>query len=515
MNYNFNHNNCSYHNINLVSFNNQDLVFTFSLFFHKVLSVFYKLFCSFIYKCFFLELLFILLLLIPHHGQALTSVTSNFIHGHSPYLTFDDGRTRATDINSLLWITLSNGVKFTPTANNSSSLPIELPNVGESFADIDMLIPTDFDSISLNSIIGSPYNYWGDDDGDGQGINGISVSGSLSLSIVDKYNQPVARRDVLSNCNAPYKITLTSTDGTLSTQYGVPNNNNFNASNVTYYINPKIIPEVCFVVPSLENSGIVEGINFSGPANIWKDRKGFIPQSNDPSSYHLNFPTTGADKLEFDLEIVNGQILRWTPINKSNIIATVSFNNATGSSIKVTLSGPSADLTQWDLDSPAPIFKPDLPQVFELLGRDYQNNIVVKYGFVLKQWFVNRSTKDYSYSNSSRWCSAIGSNMPKVKDLTNAVCLGSWAGDHCKGSSGASPASDGNYYQRQINAGLFSEWGNMPTYSNAKFGMNHYWTSESNSNGEQFGVYATGGGIFKFNPNDSGDTYSHTICVAP
>ena len=390
---------------------------------------------------------------ISFSNYALTTKTTNIIQGSAPYLTFDGGRTRATNTEALVGIYLSDGRTFTPTANDSSlDNPIVLP---------------------------------------------------------------VARRDVLSNCNAPYKITLTSTDGTLSTQYGVPNNNNFNASNVTYYINPKIIPEVCFVMPSLENSGIVEGINFSGPANIWKDKKGFIPQSNDPSSYHLNFPTTGADKLAFDLEIVNGQILRWTPVNKSNIIATVSFNNATGSSVKVTLSGPSANLTQWDLDSPAHIFKPDLPQVFELLGRDYQNNIVVKYGFVLKQWFVNRSTKDYSYSNSSRWCSAIGYNMPKVKDLTNAVCLGLWAGDHCEGSSGALPASDGNYYKRQINAGLFSEWGNMPTYSNAKFGINHYWTSDSNGNGEQFGVYATGGGIFKFNPNDSSDTYSHTICVAP
>ena len=508
---------CPTYNLTLVKLSSHGLLSHYNLFFQQIwqnFSKFLQLAC--LSRQMVLVLTAVVLQSISFANYALTTKTTNIIQGSAPYLTFDGGRTRVTNTEALLGISLSDGRTFTPTANDSSlDNPIVLPVAGQSFNDIGMFIPTDTDSIELSSVIGPPNNYWGDDDGDGQGIDGISVSGSLSLSIVDKYNQPVARRDVLSNCNAPYKITLTSTDGTLSTQYGVPNNNNFNASNVTYYINPKIIPEVCFVMPSLENSGIVEGINFSGPANIWKDKKGFIPQSNDPSSYHLNFPTTGADKLAFDLEIVNGQILRWTPVNKSNIIATVSFNNATGSSVKVTLSGPSANLTQWDLDSPAHIFKPDLPQVFELLGRDYQNNIVVKYGFVLKQWFVNRSTKDYSYSNSSRWCSAIGYNMPKVKDLTNAVCLGLWAGDHCEGSSGALPASDGNYYKRQINAGLFSEWGNMPTYSNAKFGINHYWTSDSNGNGEQFGVYATGGGIFKFNPNDSSDTYSHTICVAP
>ena len=472
-------------------------------FFHNVLSL-----------QTFSALLLILLILIPYYSQALTSVTSNFIHGNSPYLTFDGGRTRATGINSLLWITLSNGMKFTPT-NNSSTLPIELPNYGESFADIDMLIPTDYDSISLNSIIGSPYNYWGDDDGDGQGIDGILVSGSLSLSIVDKYNQAVARKDVLSNCYAPYKLTLSSTDGTLSTQYGVPNQNNFNASNMTYYITPKLIPEVCFAMPSLENSGIVEGLNFSGSANIWKDGKGFILQSTDPSSYNLNFPTTGANNLNFNLEIINGRTLNWAPVTRSNITATITPNNSAGTSVKVTLTGPVAIPSQWDLDSPGHIFKPNLPQVFELVGRDNNGNAVVKYGFQLKQWFINRSTKDYAYSNASRWCAAIGYNVPKVKDLTNAVCVGVWGGDRCKDSTGALPASDGNYYQRQINAGLFSEWGNMPTYRNAQFGMNHYWTLDTNRNGEQFGVYSTGGGIFKFSSDDTSDTVSHTICVAP
>ncbi|MBI0154628.1 hypothetical protein [Gilliamella sp. W8128] len=464
-----------------------------------------------------LVLTMVVLQSISFANYALTTKTTNIIQGSAPYLTFDGGRTRATNTEALLGISLSDGRTFTPTANDSSlDNPIVLPVAGQSFNDIGMFIPTDTDSIELSSVIGAPNNYWGDDDGDGQGIDGVSVSGGLSLSIVDKYNQAVARKDVLSNCNAPYKITLISTDGTLSTQYGVPNQNNFNASNATYYITPKLIPEVCFAKPSLEHSGIYDGLNFSGSADIWKDQKGFIVQSTDPSSYNLNFPTTGANNLIFDLEIVNGRALSWAPVTQSKITATITPNNSTGTSVKVTLTGPFAKPEQWDSDSPGHIFKPNLPQVFELVGRDNNGNAVVKYGFVLKQWFVNRSTNDYSYSNTSRWCSAIGYNMPKVEDLTNAACLGLWSGDNCEGSSGASPASDGNYYKRQINAGLFAEWGNMYTsYKDAEFGLNHYWTLDTNKNGEQFGVYATGGGIFKFNSDDTSGTYSHTICVAP
>ncbi|MBI0061787.1 hypothetical protein H3T83_11360, partial [Gilliamella sp. M0320] len=77
------------------------------------------------------------------------------------------------------------------------------------------------------------YNYWGDDDGDGQGIDGVTATGSLNLSIVDKYNNPVARNKILTFCGdkAPYKLTLSNTEGTLKTRYGVPNESRFSASN--------------------------------------------------------------------------------------------------------------------------------------------------------------------------------------------------------------------------------------------------------------------------------------------
>ena len=71
-----------------------------------------------------------------------------------------------------------------------------------------MFIPTNTNSIRLNTLIGAPYNYWRDDDGDGQGSNGISATGNLTLTIVDNKNQVVARNHVLNICEAPYKVTI-------------------------------------------------------------------------------------------------------------------------------------------------------------------------------------------------------------------------------------------------------------------------------------------------------------------
>ncbi|MBI0118717.1 hypothetical protein, partial [Gilliamella sp. W8129] len=110
---------------------------------------------------------------ISFANYALTTTTTNIIYGSAPYLTFDGGRTRVTNTESLLRISLSDGRTFTPTTNDSSDNPIELPVEGQSFADIGMLVPTDTNSIALSSLIGTPYNYWGDDDGDGQGVNGV------------------------------------------------------------------------------------------------------------------------------------------------------------------------------------------------------------------------------------------------------------------------------------------------------------------------------------------------------
>ncbi|OCF95212.1 hypothetical protein A9G16_00870 [Gilliamella apicola] len=193
---------------------------------------------------------------ISFSNYALTTKTTNIIQGSAPYLTFDGGRTRATNTKALLGISLSDGRTFTPTTNDSRNHPIVLPVAGQSFKDIGMLVPTNTDSIALSSLIGAPYNYWGDDDGDGKDVyyGDITATGSLKLSIVDKDGNPVARNEVLTSCNnnkAPYKLTLSNSEGRLTTRYGVPNESRFSASNATYYINPKAAPVICFARPDL------------------------------------------------------------------------------------------------------------------------------------------------------------------------------------------------------------------------------------------------------------------------
>ena len=448
-----------------------------------------------------LVLTMVVLQSISFANYALTTKTTNIIYGSAPYLTFDGGRTRVTNTEALLGISLSDGRTFTPTTNNSRDNPIVLPVAGQSFADIGMLVPTDTDSIELSSLIGTPYNYWGDDDGDGQGIDGITATGSLKLSIVDKDNNPVARNKVLTICDndrAPYKLNLVNSEGTLKTRYGVPNESRFTAGYATYYINPKQTPTVCVARPFLENS------NYGLSDDVWAWRRGygsgFLPQSVTPSSYGLNFPTTGAHNLFFDLDISGvSQALSWAPVSHGGITATMT--DSTSTSVRVTLTGPVATPSQWRSDNPGQIARLSLPQVFELVGRDSSGNAVVKYGFVLKQWFVNRGNYASTHSSIESWCNNIGYRLPKVMDLTNATCQGRYSGPGCQGAVGATPSSPENFYRRHIGAGFITEWGNMHTYPGANFPYNdayynlYYWTQDRPGSSQEYFIVDMAGRV--------------------
>ena len=513
MNYNFKSTIWITYILNSLKLSSQTLYFAIIYFLsklHEIARVLSQsLQCSFLSRQMLSRLMFVLPLIASYSSLALTSKTSNIINGSAPYLTFDGGRSPAKNIDALLEISLSNGDKFTPTSNNSSlTNPIELPTAGQSFADIGMLVPTNTDSIALGSLIGSPYNYWGDDDGDGQGVNGITVTGSLNLSIVDKNNQPVARNEVLTVCNAPYKLTLSSTEGALTTRYGVPNESHFSASNVSYYINPKAAPVICFAKPNMR----LGGTNFypnqnAGPASIWNPDKGFLIQSVTPSSYGSNFPTTGANGLYFDLEIGGvAQPLTWKEVSPNgDIKATMS--NSTNTSVRVTLKGPAVtEKTQWGSSNPASIGKPSFPQVFELVGLDNNNNEVVKYGFVLKQWFVprgdDRHNDIYFPTDVSSWCTKIGYRLPMIEDLTNAV----------NGNvSGAIPASSGNHYQRNIGAGFFTEWGVVGDYFSLTYTDFYYWANDGMNQNDKYVVSPRGGIV----PISASWQRWHGLCTYP
>ena len=138
----------------------------------------------------------------------------------------------------------------------------------------------------------------------------------------------------------------------------------------------------------------------------------------------------------------------------------VTMTNSTNRSVHVTLTGPAVeDRSQQISDNPTRLDKLSLPQVFELVGKgkDSDNNdIELKYGFVLKQWFVNRGTIRASSSSTSSWCTKIGYRMPAVMDLTNGICRVS---QFCGGAVGAKPPSSTSFFQRRIGAGFFTEWG--------------------------------------------------------
>ncbi|PXY93206.1 hypothetical protein [Gilliamella apis] len=460
---------------------------------------------------------------ISFANYALTTTTTNIIYGSAPYLTFDGGRTRVTNTEALLGISLSDGRTFTPTTNNSSSTnPIELPVAGQSFADIGMLVPTDTNSIELSSLIGTPYNYWGDDDGDGQGVNGITATGSLKLTIVDNDNNPVARNEVLTICTdqAPYRLTLSNTSGRLTTRYGVPNKSYFTSGSVTYYINPKkeSSPFICSASPLATGRYRTKGLS----AAVWDWRMGYLPQSVTPSSYGLNFPTTGTNKLYFNLRIGGStQYLSWKPVTHSGITATMTYPYGTSTRVRVTLTGPVATRSQWQSNNSGQIARPSLPQTFELVGRDSSGNAVVKYGFVLKQWFVGG---DYGGSHSfvSSKCNSFGYRVPKASDLTNATCRPAWgqSQDVCQGAEGATPSSPDNRALNHIGGGLFTEWGEMSLYHNYdranQFIENgRYWTSDQTSENNVQGyhkVYCDGGGGFT---TDGVGGSAYGICVYP
>ena len=440
-------------------------------------------------------------------SHALTSqTTKNHIEGSAPYLTFDGGRTRVVDANGLLGITLSDGTRYTPSTNSSSSSrPISLPVEGQSFADIDMFVPTNTNSVDLSTLIGPPNNYWGDDDGDA----GVTATGRLSLSIVDKNNQLVSRDTVLTTCNdsAPYRVTLTSTDGTLSTRYGVPSSSTFRESSVTYYVNPKLGTSVCaridFAIPNL----IFGTDDYAGPASMWDPYYGFLTQKTDPSSYGQNFPTTGINNLRFGLEISNvSQPLFWSSVSKGGITATMS--DSSSHFVRVTLTGPYATESQWNSSNPGFIAKPSLPQTFELVGRDAQGNPVVKYGFTLKQWFLSRGDVHGHYSDHLSWCNSFGYRMPSVKDLTNASCRNTNLS--CRGAASATPSSPSNHFMRHIGSGLFAEWGHMSDYSAIDLPVNANWFFTSDSNGrEQFIVHSDNGAVDSTSENVFG------LCTYP
>ena len=285
-----------------------------------------------------------LLTILVNSAHGLNVTTANEIHGSAPYLTYDGGITKADSTESLLGITLSDG-KVINALNDESSLtnPIELPHQEDTYASIQTIVPlptegnSNYPIVNMTDLLKAPYNYFGDDDGDGyqNSTEGVIATASGNISIKWENINGIDITDIVkknpknpfSTCDAPYKLTITASNGELNSIYGQPNKSSFVGGSHSYYIMPKVAPIVCYAQPNLVfdnksyvRNGFVEH-NFDGPlwdtAQSGKDKttyrgypsRGFkvIHASNSgnydgkDSVYKNNFPSTGAHGLYFYL----------------------------------------------------------------------------------------------------------------------------------------------------------------------------------------------------------------------
>lgn len=419
--------------------------------------------------------------------SALSAQTASYVTGTLPYFTRNNGVTKILTVNDLSAITLSDGTVITAATNPTDrNTAIELPEKNQSFEDIVIsLLPPTETSIDVSTVLGAPYNYWGDDEGDGQGDNGIQASGNISVTILDRNQLSVPRNEVLEACKAPYTINLSIAGPViLSTRYGVPNQRRYESSlRVSYVINPKAEDvKLCGLYTYTGEPGFSQNQSkIDGPANLWIPKVGFKIQSTDPSSYDKNFPTTGFDNVGFSLQLSNSgkttKQLNWSSVTKEGI--TIDVQDRGYNNITMTLLGPHATRAQALSKTPGKLITPNLPQTFEIVGYDSNNNAGFKYGFVLKNWFVFRNGTIDFYNNQEAWCSNIGYRLPLIKELTNTVS------PVYPGISGK-PSSSGEYFQYYIGAGLLAEWGTYFWNHQSRGYDRSYWTGEQEGNDPRY-----------------------------
>lgn len=405
---------------------------------------------------------------------ALSATTTNVIHGSEPYLTFDGGVTKAITTDELVSITLSDGKKYTAIDSvYSAKNPIKLPVARQKLKDIKTLIPDGSKKVTLTDVI-SKNGYWNDHDGDGS----ISSTGYLIMEAEDVNGNIINSDTELTGCNSPYKITLTSSDGVLSTEYGIPPSSTFIGSNAIYYIIPKE-PEVCFAQPNLTFNG-KDNVSYRGPANQWDDTKGFKPQNiNDPIS---NFPTMGAEGLFFNLVMDRKGIseeVRYSKLPKnSGIDLKITSQDKNSNIVKVELIGPGHG-------SNAAQAATAVPTTFTIYSDKEKVNKI--YSFQINKWFIIKPGDGYGYSRSRSYCDNLNYRIPDILELTNAN------GNGWKGGLSGQP----NIYQRRIGGGLFAEWGYTSNdyYKNSTFEYHHVWTSLVYNSSRRYLVFAYNGDV--------------------
>ncbi|OCG58024.1 hypothetical protein [Gilliamella sp. GillExp13] len=478
----------------------------------------------------------ILGLALSNNNFALSAVTTNTIHGTAPYFTSDGGKTKITSAEALLGIKLSDGRQYVAPGTNSglysdaiidessAESPIELSLKMATFADIQTFIPiSSYPSVELNSLINEPYNYWGDDDGDNNAI----ATGNLTVQWQDANNNDITAEirsnphKSLTTCDSatPYKLTITTSKGKLSTEYGVPKTSTFNESSHSYYITPNAEAGfTCYAQPNLFYDNSIFGddsYDLDGPN--WVAKKGYkIRNANTISD---NFPTTGSNGLYFYLLLAGISPEQAIAVNGSTITAE------SGSGVTLSLiSEPTPDWG-WSSDiGKEPALKIVLngpnenssdthftPSVFKLYSDSNHSHLL--YSFKIERWYINAKEYFNEYSLAEKFCQNLGNGyrVPNVEDYTNANEQDNGMDNQLW--SGGVPGRKSDYYaQRRLSykngsnwvGGLFNEWGVTVKdqygigYNNTDWLETSYFTIQTkirDHGDEHLGVGSSGGFI--------------------
>ncbi|MDF7671292.1 hypothetical protein PT276_08845 [Orbaceae bacterium ESL0721] len=431
------------------------------------------------------------IVLLPLTSEAAISsaLTAATIQGNSPYVSFDNGITKAADLTPLLTLKLSDGTLLTKENNyTSANNPIELPELGQTLADVEMLLPLAHNSIDINTIL-NQNSYLYDDDGDSE----FNTIGTLNLNVTDTKGESIKDRyAILDSCKAPYKVTLSSSASKLSSAYGDPQSTQYAAQSESFYIKPKKGNAIAtYALPNLAYSGSFPNgsYNVDGPASEWSNQLGFRLQ--DVCNPSANFPTTGTAGVNFQLTISNpeGAVTYSKEPSSSGLDLTIT--NINSNSVKVMLTGPRKGADPATADTA-------VPTTFTI-----RSGFTPIYTFKIDKWFIMGPANTNGYDNN-KCSSAFGSNYHNVRivELTNANGSG-WSGGL---------AGQGTNYQRRIGGGLLGEWGQFIWTTNYQTDFNYqtYWTSDKVDDNSQFTVNFYQGRVEYYNITQ---TFPQYICV--
>ncbi|MGP2591302.1 invasin domain 3-containing protein, partial [Serratia marcescens] len=206
------------------------------------------------------------------------------------------------------------------------------------------------------------------------------------------------------------------------------------------------------VVPRINGtpiSGLSDTVNVATVATDVQD----ILVNNYTFAKDAGFPKTGFTGAKFTVQLNGGQpddytwtssASSWAPVDPNGVVTFTQKGNST----PVTITATS---------------KADASKKFE-------------YTFTLNDWYINNGSTSLNWSAADAYCTSQGAALPGIAQL------------------GGSQGISGLYNSRGEVGSLWSEWGNLPTYTGSGFpSSSTTWSSEAGSSGYHYNVNLTTG----------------------